>query len=304
MKSFLLLFFLVCMLCLPNVTIAAAKQGLLLWVRQVVPVLLPFSILSHILLSSELIPWLCEIIARLFGWCYPIAPIGFYPLVAGSLFGFPVGAQIISELSRTKRLCPAQADLLLGMCCNLSPGFLLGLVLSQPYFIGIDGWRLLLCIELPPLILGRIFLIFLSKDPSCLSTQNKNTASRSQTTFKIIDAGIMNGFESLTRIGGYIMLFSILASFLSLLLAPLPFLRSVLIGLLEITNGIQLLQALPASDFVKRLICVLFLSSGGISGLFQVQAFTIDSDLSVMHYARFKLCTLILAFCSALLLLC
>ena len=58
---------------------------------------------------------------------------------------------------------------------------------------------------LPPLILCRILYAF-----QCNNLRQKETAPRLKLNFSIIDAGIMNGFEILCKLGGYIMLFSIL----------------------------------------------------------------------------------------------
>ena len=85
----------------------------------------------------------------------------------------------------------------------------------------------------PALILGMLLLRRKKEEK-----RQKKTASPSQITFKIIDAAIMNGFETLVRIGGYIMLFSILISLVEKLPLPKPVLI-LLENVLEITNGIN-----------------------------------------------------------------
>ena len=87
----------------------------------------------------------------------------------------------------------------------------------------------------PALILGML-LLHRKKEEN----RQKKTASQSQITFKILDAAIMNGFETLVRIGGYIMLFSILISLVEKLPLPKPVLI-LLENVLEITNGINCL---------------------------------------------------------------
>ena len=82
---------------------------------------------------------------------------------------------------------------LLSVCNNISPVFITGYMVHQ--CIGCDAYMLpaILCIYLPPLFFAAIRLRFLKGTAS----DKKNEASRSQITFKIIDAGIMNGFETM-----------------------------------------------------------------------------------------------------------
>lgn len=86
--------------------------------------------------------------------------------------------------------------------------------------------------------------------------------------FKIIDAGIMNGFDTLARLGGYIMLFSMLAS----LLRKLPFRPEFTLlatGVLELTNGIDCLSAYSGTSQLKYILAMAFTAFGGLSGIAQ-----------------------------------
>ena len=133
-----------------------------------------------------------------------------------------------------------------------------------------------------------------------LPTQKKS-ASRSKINFQIVDAGIMNGFETLTKIGGYIVIFSILASCFFIL--PLPEIMKICcIGFTELTNGIHILcsSTLPAT--YKYVLAMLYTAFGGISGLAQTSAMIKDTSLSMKKYLFWKviLCitTGILAYCT------
>ena len=100
--------------------------------------------------------------------------------------------------------------------------------------------------------------------------------------FKIIDAGIMNGFETLTRLGGYIMLFSMIASMLQALPTS-RMVRLIAIGLTELTNGIQLLDGAPASGY-RSLTEKILSSKGAVCPLLRpprMGCYPVDSDLIV-----------------------
>ena len=115
--------------------------------------------------------------------------------------------------------------------------------------------------------------------------------------FKIIDAGIMNGFETLTRLGGYIMLFSMIAS----ITQKLPLSRQIVLlltGIAEITNGINLLPSYTVSMQRQYILAMTFTAFGGLSGIAQTSSMIKDTELSLKNYCVLKL---ILATCSLLL---
>ena len=68
---------------------------------------------------------------------------------------------------------------------------------------------------------------------------------------------MMSCFETMVKIGGYIMLFSILALYLTVFPFQMPpLLRPALLGSVEITTGIQMIASsylslapLPSADF-------------------------------------------------------
>ena len=147
-----------------------------------------------------------------------------------------------------------------------------------------------LVIFLPPLIAGRLLFFFTEKKQSVSnhSTTYKKPASGSQINFKIIDAGIMNGFETLTRLGGYIMLFSMISSMFRLL--PLPeTTKLILTGLTEITNGIKAASQSPLTPACRYLLAMTFTAFGGCSGLAQTSSMIKGTGLSIKKYGIFKL---------------
>ena len=172
-------------------------------------------------------------------------------LLTGFLFGFPMGSKNCAELLKAGKLEKEEADLLFIITNNISPVFISSYILCQelntPSLIGISY----LILYLPPLILGAFWCRFFSRSGKTAG-QEKTPTSGSQMNFKIIDAGIMNGFETLTRLGGYIMLFSIFASILTELPLCLP-IKTLLIGITEITNGIHQLPSsgYPGSDLLR-----------------------------------------------------
>ena len=117
---------------------------------------------------------------------------------------------------------------------------------------------------------------------------------------QIIDAGIISGFESLIKICGYIVLFSLAARFLSLLWVDNSTITLFLKGNLEITNGITLLsQTNILTQKARYLFMIQLLAFGGISGIAQTASIMKPSGLPVRDYVigKIVLTVLLLIVC-------
>ena len=217
----------------PADAVNASRNGLMLWYEKVLPTLLPFAIISNVLIHSGYMDALTKHLTKYFRFFMPVSGEGVFILCSGFLFGFPMGSKNCAELLKANKIHPKEAEILFYITNNISPVFIGSyILLQQLQLTGMFGISIFI-LYAPALILGML-LLHRKKEEN----RQKKTASQSQITFKIIDAAIMNGFETLVRIGGYIMLFSILIS----LVEKLPLSKPVLI-LLEYSN-----QIYPCND--------------------------------------------------------
>lgn len=251
----------------PEITVHAAGNGLILWFEQVLPSLLPFAILSNIIIASDILP-----------------SAGTFAVLSGFLFGFPMGSKNCAKLLLEGKMEKQEAEILFIITNNMSPVFIQSYILVQQLRLpGYFAWSLLV-LYIPPLLLGMLLL------RKCPADKNlhKKSASRSKINFQIVDAGIMNGFETLTKIGGYIMIFSILAS--CFLMLPMPdFLKTVCIGAVELTNGIHYLSSTALTSESKYVLAMIFTAFGGLSGVAQTSAMIKGTGLSMKKYVLWKL---------------
>lgn len=284
------MFILIILLCLfyilrfPEITVHAAGNGLILWFEQVLPSLLPFAILSNIIIASDILSSLVGKIMPVIQKIMPVSISGAFVLLSGLLFGFPMGSKNCAAFLMDGKMDKQEAEILFIITNNMSPVFIQNYILSQQlgmsaYF----GWSMLI-LYLPPLLLGRYYLI---KHPTHKNIQKKS-ASRLKINFQIVDAGIMNGFETLTKIGGYIMIFSILAS--CFLVLPIPeLLKTICIGAVELTNGIHYLSSTALTPQIKYVLAMIFTAFGGLSGVAQTSAMIKGTGLSMKKYVLWKL---------------
>jgi hypothetical protein len=276
--------FLVYFLGNPSGAIAASSRGLTLWFTQILPTLLPFSVLSYVVLASGLLSCRKRGISR-----------EGYVLLCGFLFGFPIGSKLAADLYREGELSRRHAMILCCFANNLSPAYVtaaLGEILALPvrgrYYLLLYGIPLLLC---------TVCLLTGEKTEAV----HKKSASGFRLDMQIVDAGIINGFETLIKICGYIMLFSLLSEMLKTVVSGNAGL--LLTGCTEVTNGIAALEKAGLPDNITCLVALFFLSLNGISGFFQTASILSGTDLSAKQYAAGKLLTAALVTAAAIILL-
>lgn len=291
-----LLLFIAYILTAPKDAVNAASMGLVLWYTRVLPTLLPFVILSNILMDSNYLQYLNKITAPLVSRLIPVSDNGAFVLLSGFLFGFPIGSKNCAALLASGKITRREADVLFIITNNISPVFITSFILYTQLKLSHLAAVTLLILYFPALLLGSILLsagAAHSRDHTAFHAQ-KQPASGSQMNFKIIDAGIMNGFETLTRLGGYIMLFSIFASILTELPLCLP-IKTLLIGITEITNGIHQLPSSGYPGSTCYVLAMAFTAFGGLSGVAQTSSMVKGCALSMKRYLLAKILLAILS---------
>ena len=83
--------------------------GLTLWYTSVLPSLLPFFILSGLLIRTGAFRFLNRIFSPVLTRIFPVSSDGSYAILMGYLCGFPMGAKVIAELvsQRCRQYCSA-----------------------------------------------------------------------------------------------------------------------------------------------------------------------------------------------------
>lgn len=297
MYIIILIGFLLYILGFPEESVHGAAVGLNLWYEKMLPTLLPFSILSYILIHSGILDGFAKALHRVLRHVFPVSSAGIYPLIAGLLFGFPMGSKITAELVNTGKMSKEEGERLFCICNNISPMFIGSFILNDCLNRSDIRFLSYLILYAPPLI----FYMIQNRHrqfTSPIETSDKKTTSMS---FQIIDAGIMNGFETLAKLGGYIIMFAILAQMTMLLPVTNPTIKCILIGFTEITNGISYTAEQEMSFQTAYPLMMAYTAFGGLSGFAQTASMVKDTGFSMIPYFLTKLLGTAVTFILALL---
>lgn len=82
----------------PAEALKAAREGLNLWLNVMIPTLLPFLILTGILVQTGLISRLLASFKKPWKIIFGSSPAGAYAVLVGMLCGYPMGAKTASDL--------------------------------------------------------------------------------------------------------------------------------------------------------------------------------------------------------------
>ena len=135
-----------------------AKEGLFVWASCVLPLLLPFIILSKFWIRYEIPQLFFKQVHRLVPAGTTIA-ISLPVFLLGLCSGFPVGAIFISHYYQQNLLNKRQAESLLPLASFVSPMFVAGYVRSQINLQERLWIYYLLCLYLPVLLCYLLLLI-------------------------------------------------------------------------------------------------------------------------------------------------
>ena len=292
------------MFLFPYASYKGASTGLMLWFINVLPSLLPFIIISNLMVQLGIAGKISRILYPLLGRLFKVSPEGCYPILLGFLSGLPMGAKGTADLVATGKISKKEGNFLLSMCNNASPIFIMSFIGINQLRLGQIRWQLFGLIYGSSIISAIIYRSYqnIHDKKVRISTFNDNSLSfpisenkTAKLSFDIIDKSIMNGFEIVTKIGGYIILFSILAQIINTIGTSFNLLKSIVMGILEITTGIDQICKLRISSNTKIVLISILTSFGGLSGIAQTKSVLGESRLSIKTYISIKLISALIA---------
>lgn len=281
-----------------DAVISGASEGLILWYRYVLPTLLPFMILTQIIMQTDTMHLISQISGSFMRHFPGVSDYGCFAVIAGFLCGYPMGAKVTSDLLTSKRISPDEGTYLLSFCNNMSPMFVLGVlfrnyipehILHLPFFLILTG---------SPLLCSQIFRIYYAHIPrmhstKCLACKTISFDQSADTSLgTILNSSITESADAIIRVALYMMLASIWMHMLDQIILTDSVGKTILLSTFEITTGLELLSGLAISRNIRYLIMLALTSFGGISSILQTMSMVQRSGLKMIPYIAEKLVTM------------
>lgn len=297
---FSLLFMFSIFLIFPLQTLNGAAAGLLLWYNVLLPSLLPFIILTSIIVKTHAFSILSSLIGPTLGKLFWVSKEGSLAIIIGFLCGYPMGAKIINDLYEDQLISIKEAQYLLSFCNNTSPMFIFSFFLLQILESTTLLLPVLLSLYLAPLVISVFTRRFYKIQKPSTTVSSSEFASTNHNhinqkfSFLLLDEVIIDSITLILKIGGYIMLFSIFINlalpFVSTYIPKLLF----LVPMLEVTTGLEIYKN-TFQGSMQFIFMIFLVSFGGLCSVGQTSCVLTSSKIKIKHYFVQKIITAIIA---------
>lgn len=290
------------MLISPRAVFDGASEGLLLWFQIVIPTLFPFILITNVLLYTNSIHYISKACGKALCHIFKVSESGSFAIVTGFLCGYPMGAKVTADLIKSQYITENEGRYLLSFCNNTSPIFILNFIvlktLKKEEFL-LPSLGILL---ITPILLSFIFRRFYLHGQKQFPSLGKKAINTSGWDFRLGDTCIMDSFEAITKIGGYIILFSVLLTLVQSIPWEIPGFYLIL-PFLEVTNGIVLFGESSLPFHIQYPAILMLTSFGGICAIAQTKCMIQKTSLSIGPYVIEKLVTAVATSLIAILYL-
>lgn len=317
---FILILFTICLVLFSNSNLVATKNGLNLWATCVVPSLFPFFVITNLLSHTKVVSTIGKLLDKCMRPIFNVPGVGGFAFVTGLISGYPVGAKIVADFREKGLVTKDEGERLLAFTNNSGPLFILSSVGIALFGDTKTGLLLLVTHILSCITVGILLAKFSKKSEiensydtkknfshsSKLKSKYNSSESSQDITLKnlgaVLTTSINNSISTIFMIGGFVVIFSVIIAILNqtsvldklstflypilnLLNIDLEFAKPLLSGILELTNGVNLVANIPSKLISQNIVLSAFLLGfGGFSVLLQVYSIVSKTDLSMKKY--------------------
>jgi sporulation integral membrane protein YlbJ len=295
----------------PKESFDASIRGLNMWWEVVFPSLLPFFIVSEMLIGFGVVRFLGVLLEPLMRPVFRVPGVGGFVWAMGMASGYPAGAKLTARLRQEKQITAIEAERLVSFTNSSNPLFIfgaiavgffhnpqLGIILALSHYLGN------LCVGLIMRFHGTTLEKGRKKEENNRFSLKVAFQALHQTRIKdnrpigmLLGDAVTSSIQTLLMIGGFIILFSVVNRVLSLIqITPIfasivAFIFSILhipeqlstpfiSGLFEITLGSKLASGVEGVSLLHQVMITSFvLAFSGFSVQAQVASIIAETDI-------------------------
>ncbi|UYZ23500.1 sporulation integral membrane protein YlbJ [Mesobacillus jeotgali] len=294
----------------PQQSFDASIRGLNMWWEIVFPSLLPFFIVSEMLIGFGVVRFIGVLLEPLMRPLFKVPGVGGFVWAMGMASGFPAGAKLTARMRQEGQLSKIEAERLVSFTNSSNPLFIFGAV-SVGFFYNVQlGVILALAHYLGNISVGLVMRFYGRNEENATKEKGRNLTIRdafaalhrtrikdNRPIGKLLGDAVMSSIQTLLMIGGFIILFSVinkllfhlhitafLAEFLEMLLVMLGMTESLSLpfisGLFEITLGSQMTSQIQEATLMHQAVITSFiLAFSGFSVQAQVASILAQTDI-------------------------
>lgn len=303
----------------PEEAVHAALKGVSIWWDVLFPALLPFLVLSELMLGLGLVHFFGTLLDPMMRPLFRVPGIGGFVMAMGFASGYPVGARLTSQLWEQKLVTREEGERLIGFTTTSDPIFLIGAV-SVGFFHDASLAGILAIAHYGSAIVLGFFLRFHGRtgDPGKIKTAHtfggpiwlRAVKAMHAARLKdgrplgtILQQALLSSLQMIIVIGGLVVFFSVFMEMLTsgrvmnilymltnfvlqFFSIPLQLSQAVVNGFFEVTLGAKASGSAGADIALihKAAIAVFVLSWGGLSVHAQIVSLVQHTNIRYMPF--------------------
>ena len=293
----------------PVLSLDSARSGLSVWFSIVIPSLLPFFIISEILIQIGFVDFIGKLLEPFMKPLFNLPGNTAFPITMSLISGYPVGVKLTSRLREEKLITKNEGDRLISFTSTSGPLFMLGGVsigmLQDPSLAPL----ILIPHYLSFLILGILSNFFPRRKKISFAKSNTSIFNDIKYLYNdwlktkksigsLITKSIKESMDTIILIGGLIVFYSVLveivfnmnlinkilhnlSSFLSL---NYDLVKGFFSGIFEVTIGCKNVASSNSSLITKILAINFLIGWSGLSIHSQAFSFINSTDINGKKY--------------------
>ena len=256
-----------------------------IWLYNLVPSMLPFYVISDLLINYGLIDILAFLFKKIINKLFNVSENSSFVIFFSMFTGFPSSAKYLKNLLDLNYISLEDANKIIRFTHFSNPLFIINVIGNTIIGNKKIGFLILLSHYLSNFIIG--FLYRKEQTQKITTKRIKNTKSFGS----ILTASFINSFDSLLIVLGSLITFKILTS---IIFRYFGF-NFIISSLLEITQGLFALKNLTLNIELKALIAVAMISFGGFCIHTQVYSILSETKISYKNYFFSRILHVIIA---------
>lgn len=270
-----------------NEVIQAASFSLSIWIENLFPTLFPFFVVSNLLLRYGFVETLASSVGKIMPSFFHQPKESSFVLCLSLISGFPSGAKYTKELVESKQLTPEEGSRLLTFTHYSNPLFVLGLIGN----LLLGNKNLGVIILISHVLAGLFIGILFAKKASVISkrTQKVAQSTTKQPLGTVLSNSIQDALSTLFLLLGIVTIFLVLSTIIEQFFPLNPYLKAVIFGILEMTQGVKAMSTLPITELAKIIWMTIFISFGGLSVHMQVLSIISGTKIKYKYFFESRL---------------
>lgn len=256
-----------------------------IWLYNLVPSMLPFYVISDLLINYGLIDILAFLFKKIINKLFNVSENASFVIFFSMFTGFPSSAKYLKNLLDLNYISIEDTNKIIRFTHFSNPLFIINVIGNTIIGNKKIGFLILLSHYLSNFIIG--FLYRKEQTQKITTKRIKNTKSFGS----ILTASFINSFDSLLIVLGSLITFKILTSIIFHYFGS----NFIISSLLEITQGLFALKYLTLNIELKALIAVAMISFGGFCIHTQVYSILSETKISYKNYFFSRILHVIIA---------